>query len=101
MGIQRTLSTAKFESIVIHYEIEEEITWPEGKGGLAVRGNKVKNWETVLLTEFKAAHDRILEELNLAHKKAYFRNHLDDKDTRPEPGETTELDGLDELDELD
>lgn len=97
MGVQRTLSTAKFESIVIHYEIDEEISW----SSLAERQKKVKNWETVLLQEFQSSHDRILEELKLSHKKAYFVNHLDNKDYRPEPGKPGDFDDLDELDPLE
>lgn len=97
MGIERTLSTAKFEGIVIHYEIDEEITWSD----LAERQRKVQSWETVLTKEFQGAHDRILEELKLSHKKAYFKNYLEDKDTRPDPYDGDQYDDLDELDELE
>lgn len=97
LGIQRTLSTAKYESIVVHYTVDEEITWTS----LAERQKKVKNWETVLIQEFQSAHDRILEELKLSHKKAYFVNHLDEKDHRPEPGEAGDFDELDGLDTLE
>lgn len=94
-SIQRTLSTAKYESIVIHDEIEEEIEWQT----LEERQAKITNWDTVLLQSFKKTHDRVLEELALAHKKAYFKNALEEKDHRLEPGSTHELDGLDVLGE--
>ncbi|KKN30384.1 hypothetical protein LCGC14_0834570 [marine sediment metagenome] len=88
MGIQRTLSTAQYETLVIHYDIDEEITWTTP----TERSKKVRNWETVLLQEFKGAHDRIMEELNLSHKKAYFK--------APPPSKKS-LDPLDCLDDLD
>ncbi len=104
-SIQRTLSTAKFEGIVIHDEIEETIEWTT----LEERQRKIKNWETLLLTTFKKSHDNILGELGLSHKKAYGVDYLD-KDTRPEvtdrvatPGDNQserqgyELDGLDTI----
>jgi len=78
-GISRTLSTAKFESIVIHTEIEEEIEWTS----LEERQKKERNWEMLLVQDFKVLHDKILEDLNLSHKRAYFRDHLD-TDARPE-----------------
>ena len=91
MGLQRTLSTEKYQSIVIHYDIDEEIDWQT----LSEREKKVMNWETVMSREFKQIHDRVLDELNLSHKKAYFVDHTE-KDDRPEPGK-----GLDDLDNLD
>lgn len=93
-GIQRTLTTARYESVVIFDEIEEEIEWQT----LEERQRKVKNWETLHLQSFKQSHDRILEELGLSHKKAYLKNNLDEKDHRPEVGSANELDGLDILD---
>lgn len=68
-GIKRTLNTAAYESIVIEDAIEEEITWKTPEE----RMRKIQNWETVFLDEFKKSHDRILEELGLSHKKAYFK----------------------------
>jgi hypothetical protein len=97
MGIQRTLSTAKYESIVIHYEIDEEVSWTS----LQERQRKVKNWETLLVQEFQGTHDRVLEELKLSHKKAYFVNHLEDKDYRPDPGQPGDFDDLESLDTLE
>jgi len=94
LGLQRTLSTEKFQSVVIHYELDEEIEWTTP----SEREKKVMNWETILTREFKQVHDRVLSELDLSHKKAYFVDHLE-KDTRPEPGQG--LDGLDDLDSLD
>ena len=94
LGLQRTLSTEKYQSIVIHYELDEEIEWTSP----SEREKKVMNWETILTREFKQIHDRVLGELDLSHKKAYFVDHLE-KDSRPEPGEG--LDVLDDLDSLD
>lgn len=88
MGIQRTLSTARFETIVIHHEIDEEIAWDDP----TERSKKVMNWEAVLTEEFKQIHDKVLEELELSHKRAYF------KDNRPEPYPENNLDDLDSLD---
>jgi hypothetical protein len=88
MGIQRTLPTARFESVVIHYEIDEEIAWDKTEE----RYSKVMNWEAVLAKEFKVIHDKVLEELELTHKRAYF------KDNRPEPYPENRLDDLDSLD---
>ncbi len=90
--IQRTLNTAKFESIVITVGFDEEIEWST----LEERDRKVKNWETVLLKDFKESHDRILDELNLSHKKAYFKNNLENKDYRADPEELN----LDQLDSI-
>jgi len=91
IGLQRTLSTEKYQSLVINYHIDEEIEWQT----LSEREKKVMNWQTVLTREFQQIHDRVLDELKLSHKKAYFVDNLD-KDDRPEPGQ-----GLDNLDNLD
>ena len=96
MGVSRTLSTAKFESIVIHQTIEEKITWKD----LKERDKKRKNFETIFLQQYKESHDRILDELNLSHKKAYFVNHLDEKDNRPDPHADDDMVDIDKLDEL-
>ena len=90
LGIQRTLSTEKFQSIVIHYDIDEEIEWQT----LSEREKKIMNWQTVVTNEFKQIHDRVLEELKLRHKRAYFVDHTD-KDLRPDLS-----DGIDALDDL-
>lgn len=97
IGISRTLNTAKYESIVINYEINENISWSNYNQRLS----KLQNWETVFLNEFKEAHDRILKELNLSHKKAYFVHAEEKVDQRIEPGEKHELDELADLDVLD
>ena len=94
--IQRTLSTAKFEGIVITETVDEEIEWETQSD----RERKMDNWNTVLIREFKKTHDRVLEELELGHKKAYFKNYLADRDLRPEPGTKAELDDLDRLNTL-
>jgi len=96
-SIQRTLTTAKFENIVIHDEIEEEIEW----SSLKERQSKIDNWNTILIQNLlRQTHDKVMEELNLAQKKAYFKNNLEDKDYRPKPGATHELDELLNLDAL-
>ncbi len=69
-GIKRTLSTAQFETLVIEESMEETIEWND----LKERDQKLNNWDTVLLQRFKITHDRVLEELGLDHKKAYFKN---------------------------
>ena len=88
LGVQRTLSTARFETVVIHYEIDEEITWDEPQE----RTKKVMNWQSILTKEFKDIHDKVLTELELSRKQAYF------KDNRPEPYPENNLDDLDSLD---
>lgn len=88
-GLHRTLNTEKYQTLVIIDEIEEEIEWRT----IEERDKKIRNWETLLLREFKQSHDRILSELNLVHKKAYFVDGTE-KDPRPEPGEQYELDTL-------
>lgn len=92
-SIQRTLTTARYESIVICDEIEEQIEWTT----LDERNKKVQQWEECLINSFKKSHDRILEELNLSHKKAYTKNSLEEKDHRPEVGAKHELDDLESL----
>lgn len=90
-GIQRTLNTAKFESIVIQDFIEEDIEW----SSLEERDRKVQNWETLLVNRFKQFHDQVMRELGLEHKVAYFKDN--ETDYRPEPGAYAELDSLDTL----
>lgn len=90
-GIERTLNTAKFESIVIHDYIDEEIEWTT----LEERDKKVNNWEGLLINRFKVFHDKVMNELRLEHKVAYFKES--EPDYRAEPGKTNELDDLDSL----
>lgn len=90
-GIERTLNTAKYESIVIHDYIEEDIEWTD----LKERNSKIDAWETLLLNRFKQFHDQVMRELQLEHKVAYFKEA--ERDYRPEAGEKTELDDLDTL----
>lgn len=90
-GIQRTLNTAKFESIVIQDYIEEDIEWRS----LEERERKITNWETLLLARFKQFHDQVMKELGLDHKVAYFKDN--EPDHRSEPGVSNELDDLDPL----
>ena len=69
-SIKRTLLTAQFETLVIEDGIEEIIEWSD----LNERNKKIDNWELILLQRFKMYHDKILEELGLQHKMAYFKN---------------------------
>ena len=68
--LKRTLKTGEYESLVIEIGFEEEIEWKT----LSERQQKIDNWNTVLLQDFKESSDRILLELGLNHKKAYFKN---------------------------
>lgn len=95
-GIQRTLSTAAFETIVIHDYIEEDIEWEN----LQERQTKLENWETILLQNFKRFHDLALRELGLEQKCAYTEDKLARKARNG--GKQTALDGLlENLDDLD
>ncbi len=69
-GIKRTLSTAQFETLVIEIGFEEEIEWTTP----SERQKKIDNWNTLLIKDFKQSSDRILQELGITHKKAYFKN---------------------------
>lgn len=68
--IRRTLSTAQFETLVIEDGFEEIIEWRT----ISERDKKIDNWDVILLQRFKKSHDKILDELGLSHKKAYFKN---------------------------
>jgi len=101
-GISRTLSTAAFESVVIHDEIKEEVTW----SSLEERDRKVANWEMLLIQSFKQLHEKVLEELDLSHKRAHFKNNK--KETRPivhnkaaKPADNISVKQEHELDDLD
>lgn len=93
-AIERTLSTAKYEGIVIREEIEEDIEWQT----LEEWNKKQNNWTIMLIKRFKETHDQVLQELSLEHKKAFFKDYIAEKDNRPEPGEPSPLDDLDTLD---
>lgn len=69
-GIKRTLSTAQFETLVIEIGFEEEIEWSTP----SERQKKIDNWNTLLIKDFKQSSDRVLQELGITHKKAYFKN---------------------------
>lgn len=69
-GLKRTLKTAEYESLVIEVGFEEEIEWTTP----SERQKKVDNWNTLLINDFKKSSDRILQELGITHKKAYFKN---------------------------
>ncbi len=102
-GIKRTLKTAEYESLVIEVGFEEEIEWKS----LQERQKKVDNWNTLLIQDFKQSSDRILAELGITHKKAYFKNPNEETkakyQTQAQAQEdsqvsTPDLDGLDSLD---
>lgn len=90
-GISRTINTAKFESVVIHDEIEEVVEW----SSLEERQAKIDNWNSILISNFQKTHDEVMEQLGLGEKKAYFKT-LEDKDNRADPAEMKNI--LDELD---
>ena len=69
-GIKRTLSTAQYETLVIEIGFEEEIEWSSP----SERQKKIDNWNTLLIKDFQQSSDRILQELGITHKKAYFKN---------------------------
>ncbi len=69
-GIKRTLSTGQFETLVIEISLDEEIEW----SSISERQKKIDAWTTVLLQDFKESSDRILSELGITNKKAYFKN---------------------------
>ena len=97
-GIERTVQTAQYESLKISDFIEETISWST----LPERNKKLDNWDTLLLQRFKITHDRILEELGLSSKKAFFKNPVPETIKRVETileksKENTDLDTLDIL----
>lgn len=98
LGIQRTLNTAKYESIVITREQEEEIYWQTAEE----KEKKTKEFEVEFVNKYKEGHDEVLKELKLSHKMAYFVHPIEEKDHRAEPGEKHEFDDifLDNADEL-
>lgn len=97
--LKRTLSTAQYETLVIEIGFEEEIEWKS----LQERQKKLDNWNTLLLQDFKQSSDRILEELGITHKKAYFKNPTEETKAKyQKPAqEQTKVENLDELDSLD
>ncbi len=102
--VRRTLTTAPFETLVIEDGFEEIIEWRT----ISERDKKIDNWDTILLQRFKKTHDRILDELGLSHKKAYFKNpstetkakYEKQKKVSEEPDSVRGLD-LDDLDTLE
>lgn len=101
-SIRRTLNTAQFETLVIEDYIEEKIEWRD----LAERQTKENNWTTILITQFKQTHDRVLNELGLSEKKAFFGKVASDSAERykkhravaeQNPNDLEDLDALDAL----
>ncbi len=95
-GLHRQLNTEKYQQLLIIHEIEEEIEWKT----LQERDQKIKNWETLHLKDYKQYHDRVLDELGLEHKKAFFKDSPNTCGT-PTPESTNDLDSLDSLDSLE
>lgn len=96
-GIQRTLSTAAFETVVIFDHVEEDIEWET----LEERQRKMENWEAILLQNFKRFHDVVLKELNLEQKCAYTKTAQDKKTHMGGKKLDDLLENLDDLDALD
>lgn len=95
-GLKRTLKTAEYESLVIEIGFEEEIEWTT----LSERQKKLDSWTTVLLQDFKQSSDRILAELGITHKKAYFHNPNEATQAKYKVAAEAQQRGLD-LDDLD
>jgi len=101
-GIRRTLSTGQFETLVIEVGFEEEIEWTSA----SERQKKIENWNTLLIKDFQQSSDRILQELGITHKKAYFKNPTQEtidkyKTQAEEDKRGLDLDDLDSLDTLE
>lgn len=103
-GLKRTLSTAQFETLVIEIGFEEEIEWTT----LSERQKKIDNWNALLIKDFKESSDRILQELGITHKKAYFKNPTSEtidkykvQATEDTVDRGLDLDDLDALDTLE
>lgn len=101
-GIKRTLSTAQFETLVIETGFEEEIEWTS----VSERQKKIDSWNTLLIKDFKETSDRILQELGITHKKAYFKNPTQEtmdkyKVQAEQDKRGLDLDDLDSLDTLE
>lgn len=104
-AIKRTLKTADFESLVIEIGFEEEIEWTTP----SERQKKIENWTKVLLHDFKVSSDKILADLGITHKKAYFKDpnsetiekykHLAEAQSRGLDLDDLDLDSLDTLGE--
>ncbi len=93
-GIERTLNTDKYESIVIRDFIDEEIEWTT----LEERDEKIENWENIFLARFKTYHDKTLKDAGLEHKVAYSHNSYAER-LKPARKQVTEISGL--LEELE
>jgi hypothetical protein len=95
-SIKRTIKTAEYESLVIEVGIEEEIEWST----LSERQEKIDNWTTLLLQDFKQSADRIVSDLGFTHKKAYFHNPSEETKEKFKAVAEAQERGLD-LDDLD
>jgi len=95
-AVKRTIQTAPYESLVIEVGIEEEIEWTT----LSERQEKIDNWTTVLLKDFKQSSDRIMGDLGFTHKKAYFNNPSEETKEKFKAVAEAQERGLD-LDDLD
>jgi hypothetical protein len=90
--------------LVIEVGFEEEIEWTTP----SERQKKLDNWNTLLIKDFQQSSDRILQDLGITHKKAYFKNpnaetvqryQTQAKEDAVERG--LDLDDLDSLDTLE
>ena len=86
-SIERTYNVAKFESLKIVINYEEEIEWDTTKD----RQLKSNNISKLLLKDFKDTRQSVFKELKESEKKAYFENALDSM------GEVTEDDIIKDL----
>jgi hypothetical protein len=91
-GLHREINTEKFQQLIIIDEIYEEFEWKT----LAEREKKLRNWEAILLKNFKVFHDQALEELGLEHKKAFFKDKQGTVGA-PSLNSVNDLDSLDSL----
>lgn len=103
-SIKRTLSTGQFETLVIEIGFEEEIEWTTP----SERQKKIDNWTGLLIKDFQQSSDRILQDLGITHKKAYFKNPTPETIEKYKPqakkdaqSRGMDLDDLDDLDTLD
>ncbi len=91
MGIQRTIQTEKFQSLVMSINIDEEVQWET----LEEWFQKQRNWESILIRRYKEMHDGILGELGHSEKRAFI------KDSRAEKSAAATAQGLAQLDDLE
>ncbi len=94
MGIQRTIQTEKFQSLVMSINIDEQVQWET----LDEWFQKQRNWESILIRRYKEMHDGILGELGHSEKRAFIK---DSKDGREDKSAEATARGLAQLDDLE